>query len=706
MSIHKHIDTICIVITILTLVITVLFMNGERFGIETVVDEDAEVYENTKFFTKNDMNGDWSETSATVITLKGDSASVVGDGAYFYNGDVIISKAGFFVISGELNTGSIIVSANKNSKVFIKLKGVDITCDDDACIRVDKADKVFITLAEGTKNTLESGSEYSQEALDDNTGGVIFSHDDLTINGSGSLTVKANYKHGIDVNDDLIITGGDISISAPKDGLHIKDSIRIMDADITIDAEDDGVTSDNEDGYLYMESGTLTIVCNDDGIHTTGGIWLIGGTVNVSAADDAIHSDSIISVSGADVIIEKCHEGFEAHVIDISDGNVTVTFDDDGFNANGSRSQTVIMQPGSDSDDSESGQTESAAQDTEAYIKISGGKIILINENGRDVDGLDSNGSIYITGGEVYISVPGNGSNNAIDFASENNGICMINGGTVIACGAGSMLEELSPSSTQCSIMYGLSGNTEADAKLELINSAGEKLISYEIPVSCSHVILSTPAMNLNEKYTLTVGNASEEVTLESIVTTLGTTNSMGMGGMSNPGQGNMQTPPDGENFTPPDGTGQTGTDGSTTTDTDGNTTSTSRPTPPNEGNFTPTDGSGQTGTDGTTTGTDGNASTDDRPTSPDGGNFTPTDGNSQTSTDEEITIPETKTLPTVSSDDEKSTDTSASSQEDTAEETVKETAKEVSQDEWIVLGICAFILLAGLGIAFAYKKR
>ena len=292
MSTHKNIDRICVVVLVLTLLVTVAFMNGEKLGIRVVADEDAESYSGSTYFTENDVDGDWADNAyTTYITLDGSGGTIDGNGAYFLDGDLVISNGGWYVLTGTLEDGKIIVDAHDSSKVWIRLNGVTVSCSDDACLRVDQADKVFLTLAEDTENSFSSGTVYSEEALADNTGGTIFSHDDLTINGSGSLSITAGYKHGIDVNDSLVITGGTITITAPQDGIHVSDSLRFMEASLTIDAGDDAVHSDDE---LYIESGT--------------------------------------------VLINSCYEGFEAVTIDITGGDITMYPTDDGINANGGSS--------------------------------------------------------------------------------------------------------------------------------------------------------------------------------------------------------------------------------------------------------------------------------------------------------------------------------------------------------------------------------
>ena len=627
MSTHNTLDKICVAIVICSLVLTALFMNGEALGITKIVDEDAEQNSDSAYFTTNDQNGSWDTTGAAVITLTGDGASISGNGAYVYDGNVVIAEAGRYVFSGNLEDGSIIVDTHDSSKVWILLDGVEINCSDDACIQVDQADKVFLTLAEGSQNVLTSGSVYSDTALSDGTDGAIFAHDDLTINGGGSLTVTAQYSHGISANDDLVITGGTITISAVDDAIHVNDSIRIKDAAIAATAGDDGLLTTNEveNGYLYIESGTLDITASGDGIHTTGDITVAGGETNISAGDDGIHSDASVYVQSGTILISDCYEGIEALIIDVSGGDVSINCEDDGFNANGGSGDMFGgggqmgggrndgtsghggMQ-GSGTDDgmtgerptppdmgeegmtgerptppgmdeegttgerptppdmgeegmsggmpagqetetaSGSGQSSADTEDVETYISISGGNIRIVNEIGQDADGLDSNGDIKISGGTIYISLLGTGSNCAVDYASESGGVAEITGGTIIACGASSMAEGFDSTSTQASILYNTSTVAEAGTTLTVTDADGSVLLSWEVPCSFSSALISCPEMKVGGTYTVSAGGTSEEITLEDVSTTYGDSQGgmhggdMGQGGMHG---GNMR--PDGQ---------------------------------------------------------------------------------------------------------------------------------------------------------------
>ena len=552
MSTHKNVDRICVVIVVISLILTVLFMNGESLGITKIVDEDAEQNSDSVYFTSNDLSGSWDTSGAVTITLDGDGAEISGNGAYVIDGNVVITNAGHYVVSGKLSDGYISVDAYDSSKVWILLDGVEINCSDNACIRVDQADKVFLTLAEGSQNILTGGSAYSDEALSDGTDGTVYAHDDLTINGSGSLTVNSQYEHGISANDDLVITGGAITVTAPSDAIRANDSIRICGARITAEGGDDGIVTTNavENGYLYVESGTLKITAGGDGIHTTGDIETAGGDITISAGDDGVHSDTSVRVSAGTLLIEECSEGIEALTIDVSGGDITVYAEDDGFNANGgsgdafggggpgfgghrggesseavsgteSESGEMPVPPDTDSSE-ENAQSTSDSADEETYISISGGKITIIIENGRDADGLDSNGDILISGGTILISLPGSSGNCAVDYASENGGTASISGGTIIACGDSSMAEGLDASSAQASVLYNISTAAEAGTTLSLKDAEGNVLLTWDVPCSFSSALISCPQMQVGSTYKVVIGESEEEITLEEVSSSFG----------------------------------------------------------------------------------------------------------------------------------------------------------------------------------------
>lgn len=475
MSTHKHIDRICIAVTVLAVVLALLFMNGQALGIASAAGGDSD----DGMFTANDLDGSWDTASATRITLSDNGSTVSGNGVYMDNGDVCIAYPGRYVLTGALTDGSVVVTAGKSDKIWLLLDGVDLHCEDGAALRVEQAEKVFLTLAEGTENTISSGAQYSEDAVSSGVDGTIYSRDDLTINGSGSLEVSAAYKHGIVCNDDLAITGGNITVTAAQDGVHANDSVRIRDAALTISAGDDGITASNDDdtAFLYVASGSI--------------------------------------------YIPACYEGLEAVNITIAGGAIGIMPEDDGVNANRNG----------------------------GIIRVTGGDIAVVNPTGRDADGFDSNGSIYIEGGNILISVSDGGGNCALDYGSENGGECVVSGGTVIACGGSAMAEGFDASSPQGFLM--VSRSAAAGAAVALKDAAGKELLSGEIPCSFSSLVLSAPGMKVGDVCTLTVNGVEEQFTIDNTTTSGG----FAMAGMFRGGgmRGERNGMPGGENSQPPD---------------------------------------------------------------------------------------------------------------------------------------------------------
>lgn len=603
MSTHKYFDRICVVVIVFALVVTFLFMNGEVFGIEKIIDEDSEAHSDQQYFTAGDLSPEYDISDANVITLSGDSAQVTGNGAYAYDGGVVISSTGVYVISGTLDDGSITVDADDAAKIWLYFNDVNITCQDNAALIIENADKVFLTLAEGQDSALMSGSEYETSAAEAGIDGVIYARDDLTINGAGSLTISGGPAHGITANDDLVITGGNLTVTSAKDAIHVNDSLRMTKAVMTLNAGDDAIQVDNEGGYIYIESGEFDITAVDEGIAAEGDITIDGGDFNIAVGTNqgshGIKSGDTVTVNDGMIDITSCYEGIQASYIDITGGDITINSVDDGINASsgdggfgmgfgmggpgmgGTGGQGMRQRGSYNASDTETTETGEASEgekpelgempegempegekpefgetpegeqpqsgDTSdedmstvetPWIHISGGTLTILNDSGRDADGIDSNGDIIITGGTIRVSLTGDGGNNAIDCATENGGVCEISGGSIIACGSSQMAEGFGSSSTQCSVLYNLQTGAEAGTTLTLRDSDGNVLMSYEVPNAFTSVNISCPEMELGETYTISVGETEETVTLEEITTTSGAAGGSMFGGMN---QGGMQ---------------------------------------------------------------------------------------------------------------------------------------------------------------------
>lgn len=275
------------------------------------------IYSYDDMFTERDLDVGYDESSAVKINLADDSSTVtVGDdteadaseadetkaddsetnetetassGVSISGNIITITKEGTYVFSGALSEGQIIVDAD-SAKVQLVLDNADVTSASSAAIYVKNADKTFITLAEGSENILMNTAEY--EAIDDNNiDAVIFSKDDLTLNGKGTLTINSEYGHGIVSKDDLKLVGGTCNITAKNHALSGKDSVRIAAGTYNLTSGKDGIHSENADddekGFVYIASGDFTIESTGDGIDASYVVQIDDGDFDITAGGGA-----------------------------------------------------------------------------------------------------------------------------------------------------------------------------------------------------------------------------------------------------------------------------------------------------------------------------------------------------------------------------------------------------------------------------------
>lgn len=335
-------------------------------AVTTVVNTSSSgMLDTAEIFTERDLTQTADTSEAQYFT--------VSDGQ-----DIEIKAAGVYVISGTASEVTITVDAADEDKVQIVLDGVSITNKDFPCIYVKNADKVFVTTS-GTNSLTVSGS-FTTDG-DTNTDAVIFSKDDITLNGTGTLTIDSS-DNGISGKDDLKITGGTINITAADAAIEANDSIRIADGNITVNATNDALHAENDDdnsvGYIYICGGTLDLTAGDDGIHGTTVVQIDGGTIDITASE--------------------CIEGT---YIQINDGTVNINASDDGINA---AKKSTVYTP---------------------TIEVNGGYVTVVMGQG-DTDGFDANGNIYINGGTVDIT-----AQSPFDY----DGTAEYNGGTIIVNG-------------------------------------------------------------------------------------------------------------------------------------------------------------------------------------------------------------------------------------------------------------------------------
>lgn len=369
---------------------------GETTAATSATDTTAQItaLDPADLFSDRDKKATYDESEAIFIQLSSTKATSSDSGKVSISGSTVtIQDEGVYVLTGNLTDGQIIIDAEDTDKVQLVLKGVTINCNTSAAIYVRQADKVFVTLAENTTNTLTNKNEFV--AIDDNNiDGVIFAKDDITFNGNGTLTINAAYGSGVVAKDDLVVTGGTYKVTAADHGFDAKDSICIADGTFQVNAGKDGFHSENSDdatkGFVYIGDGTYTITaqgdgfdsaailqvddgtfqiktgggsdatlteedasakgikaggnllltkgtftldCADDAFHSNLNLTVKNGTYTIATGDDGFHADVAAVIEDGAINITKSYEGIEGETVLISSGTVNIVSSDDGINA-------------------------------------------------------------------------------------------------------------------------------------------------------------------------------------------------------------------------------------------------------------------------------------------------------------------------------------------------------------------------------------
>lgn len=253
----------------------------------------ASLLDTSDMFTKRDLDASYDESECTAITLDDENSSCDSDAVTIDGQTVTITGEGTYLISGSLSNGSIVVDVEDSEKVQLVFDNISITNESGAAVYVREADKVFLTLAEGSENIIVSNGTTTED--DSNIDGAIFAKGDLTINGTGTLHVTSA-AHGIVCKDDLAVTGGTYHITAEKQGLSGKDSVRIADGIFEITSGGDAIHSENEEdenkGFVYMADGTFTLNATGDGISASYVVQLDDGTYEITAGGGSVNAQS------------------------------------------------------------------------------------------------------------------------------------------------------------------------------------------------------------------------------------------------------------------------------------------------------------------------------------------------------------------------------------------------------------------------------
>lgn len=230
------------------------------------------------------------ESGDVTVNLNGSSAECSSSKVSINGSDITITAEGTYRLFGSLN-GRITVAAPKDAKVDIELNSVNISNGNGPAIQIDTADKVKIISAAGSDSTLSDGG--SSE-------GCIYSKEDLTIKGDGTIRIHGNVKNAVYSKNTLKITGGTLDIFSQNNGLVGKDRVNIENGNITLNCARDGIKATNEKeagkGTVSVTGGTINIEAGDDGIQAVSGVTVTGCSVTVKCEGKKVNCDAENSV--------------------------------------------------------------------------------------------------------------------------------------------------------------------------------------------------------------------------------------------------------------------------------------------------------------------------------------------------------------------------------------------------------------------------
>lgn len=546
---------LCITLIIMIgILIVLIYFNIEKDSISINASYNTEAEDSS-----------WNKLTASYITFEDDKIVFEGSGATVKDNIITIKSGGEYATSGAINNGQIIIDSNETVKLI--LNGAEINNKNGSPIYVKNAKKTIIVLEKDTENKISDTENYD---VDGGANATLFSKDDLTINGDGSLTVYANYEDGIASNNNLKIINSNIEIEAKDDGIRGKDSVNIKNATIKINSSGDGIKSTNEKdtskGTTIIDGGTIDITSVQDGIQaeknlkisnaiidinsgngsenasttnsnwgmwgnknsktsdttsakgikSNGNITIDSGTFNFDTSDDSIHSNETITINNGNIDISSGDDGIHAdESIKINGGSINISQSYEGIESN-----TIDINGGNihlittDDGINISGGNDNSAMNRpgENNTSTNSKQKLTINDGYIYIDskgdGLDANGSIYINGGTVIVNGPTDNGNGALDYDNE----MLVNGGLLIAAGSSGMLKIPNDSSDQNILSIGLNGN--ANSIIHIENENSDNILTFAPAKTYQSIIISSPNLKSGKTYSIyTGGNYSNKST-------------------------------------------------------------------------------------------------------------------------------------------------------------------------------------------------
>lgn len=557
-------------------------------------------------FSDRDSKTEYNDSGSIKIQLNGSSATCSSNKVQIEGSKITIKDEGTYIISGTLDDGMILVNAEESDKPQLILNNANITSATSAPIYILEGDKVFITLADDSTNTLTNGGTFT--AIDENNiNAAVYSKQDLTFNGNGSLTVTSPAGHGISCKDDLVFTGGTYTVTSSSHALDANDSLRVDGGTFTLDAGKDGIHVENSDNaekgfiyvsggtfnieaegdgldagyYMQIENGSFDILCGggykngsqsssdnwgnmgggtpggnwggggmrpgrpgrtsddttgnisdatagsattttddstsmkglkadssilinggtftidsaDDSVHSNLSVYINKGTFNIASGDDGVHAEEELTITGGTVTITQSYEGLEALNVKVTGGDINLKSTDDGINAAGGTDASGTGGRDQMFGGGMGGGFGGHGGNSNGSIVITGGSIFMYAAG----DGIDANGYLEITGGKTIVTGPTQGDTAILDYDSS----ATITDGTFIGVGSTMMAQSFSKNEQG---VLAVKGSGAGGTTIAITDKAGKTIVSFTPETNFACIIISTPDMVSGESYTISVG--------------------------------------------------------------------------------------------------------------------------------------------------------------------------------------------------------
>ena len=497
----------------------------------------------------------FDESQATQVTLADQTATVTGQGASFSAQTLTITQAGTYVLTGSGKNLKLVVEAADTDQVHLVFQNLTLE-GEGTLLQVNKAQEVVISLAEGSQNALTE----SQASDDEKVKATIHSQVPLTLNGTGNLTLTALTKNALEVEDDLKVLGGTYTVKAANHGFKAEGALDIEAATLSIEAGKDGLHAEHDEtterANISLNPTQLSIAATEDGVDAGNELTIKGGTITVSQSEEGLEA-RVIRQLGGDVTIKSSDDGVNASAGSsgkTTDTSATSKTTDASITSNSADTSSSVGQATTDSatasapgskataDPAATSQADQANKDKNQtppappagqappqggqppqngqgpggmppggqeesdpslQIILEGGTLTIDAEG----DGIDSNGTVTISGGSLVVNGAVQDGNGPLDAAGD----ITITGGRVWALGTSDLLQGFAQGSTQASITANIAGTS--GQTLIILDAKGKEVARQTASKDFQAVIMSSAELVDGQTYTIQVEGTTQTAT-------------------------------------------------------------------------------------------------------------------------------------------------------------------------------------------------